>query len=166
MQKVIGLDCFEGSGVNVFILFRNIFFKNANKFYREHKSIKPADKFEITDEIYNDFMQFVKDEGFTFTSQSENEIKNLEKTAKLEGYLDDIQPILDQAVATIEEEKAKDLINNRKEIEEMLEIEIVSRYYYQKGKIIAALDDDPELEKAFEVILNQEEYNNILKGTK
>jgi len=28
------------------------------------------------------------------------------------------------------------------------------------------LDNDPELEKAFEVILNQEEYNDILKGTK
>lgn len=166
IQPDVKIEPTMASTITMHLYAKNLFFKYANKFYREHKSIKSPQDFKITDAIYEDFMQFVKDEGFTFTSQSETEIKNLEKTAKAEGYLEEIQPILDQAVATIEEEKTKDLINNRKEIEEMLEIEIVSRYYYQKGKIIAALDDDPELEKAFEVILNQEEYKNILKGTK
>ena len=153
------------STITTYLYAKNLFFKYANYYYSKHKSIKPANEFQITDEIYNDFMQFVKDEGFTFTSQSETEIKDLEKIAKVEGYLDELQPILDQAVAKIEEEKAKDLLNNRKEIEQLLKYEIVSRYYYQKGRIIATLEDDNELEKAFEVILNQEEYKNILKGT-
>ena len=145
---------------------KNLFFKYANKFYSEHKSIKPAKEFKITDDIYNDFMQFVNNEGFTFTTKSEADIKALEKTAKAEGYLDDIKPILDQAVAKIEEEKGKDLVDNRDEIEDLLKYEIVSRYYYQKGRIIATLEDDPELKRAFEVILNQEEYKKILNGTK
>lgn len=152
--------------ITTYLYAKNLFFKYANKFYSEHKSIKSAKDFQITDKIYDDFMQFVKDEGFTFTSKSETDIKELEKTAKLEGYLDDIQPILDQAVARIEEEKAKDLLNNREEIEQLLKYEIVSRYYYQKGRIIATLGDDPELKRACELIMNQEEYNNILKGTK
>lgn len=154
------------STITTYLYAKNIFFKYANKFYREHKSIKSAKDFQITDKIYDDFMQFVKDEGFTFTSKSELDIKELKKSAEAEGYIDEIQPILDQAVTMIEEEKAKDLLNNRKEIEQLLKYEIVSRYYYQKGRIIATLDDDPELAKAFEVILNQEEYKNILKGTK
>lgn len=165
IQPDVKIEPTIASTITMNLYAKNLFFKYANKFYREHKSIKSAKDFKITDDTYNDFMKFVKDEGFTFTSQSEEEIKELEKIAKLEGYLDEIQPILNQAVATIEEEKTKDLIDNRKEIEQMLEIEIVSRYYYQKGKIIAALDDDPELEKAFEILLNQEEYNSILKGT-
>lgn len=154
------------STITTYLYAKNIFFKYANKFYREHKSIKSAKDFQITDKIYDDFMQFVKDEGFTFTSKSELDIKELKKSAEMEGYIDEIQPILNQAVTMIEEEKAKDLLNNRKEIEQLLRYEIVSRYYYQKGRIIATLDDDPELAKAFEVILNQEEYKNILKGTK
>ena len=154
------------STITTYLYAKNLFFKYANKFYSEHKSIKPAKDFQITDKIYNDFMQFVKDDGFTFTSKSETDIKELEKTAKLEGYLDEIQPILNQAVAKIEEEKAKDLINNREEIEQLLKYEIVGRYYYQKGRIIATLEDDPELKRAFEIITNQEEYNKILKGTK
>ena len=165
IQPDVKIEPTVASTITTYLYAKNLFFKYANKFYREHKSIKSAKDFKITDAIYNDFMQFVKDEGFTFTSQSENEIKNLENIAKLEGYLDDIQPILDQAKAKIEEEKANDLVNNRKEIEDLLKIEIAGRYYYQKGKIIATLADDPELEKAVEVILNQEEYNNILKGT-
>ncbi len=166
IQPDVKIEPTMASTITMHLYAKNLFFKYANKFYREHKSIKSPKDFKITDAIYEDFMQFVKDEGFTFTSESENEIKNLEKIAKAEGYLEEIQPILDQVVATIEVEKTKDLIDNRKEIEEMLETEIVSRYYYQKGRIIAALDNDPELEKAFEVILNQEEYNDILKGTK
>ena len=154
------------STITTYLYAKNLFFKYANKFYSEHPSIKPANEFQIADKDYDEFMQFVKDEGFTFTSKSETDIKELEKTAKIEGYLDEIQPILDQAVAKIEEEKAKDLINNRKEIEQLLKYEIVSRYYYQKGEIMSRLDDDPELARAFEIILNQEEYNNILKGTK
>lgn len=166
IQPDVKIEPTMASTITMHLYAKNLFFKYANKFYREHKSIKSPKDFKITDAIYEDFMQFVKDEGFTFTSESENEIKNLEKIAKAEGYLEEIQPILDQVVATIEVEKTKDLIDNRKEIEEMLETEIVSRYYYQKGRIIAALDNDPELEKAFKVILNQEEYNDILKGTK
>ena len=166
IQPDVKIEPTMASTITMNLYAKNLFFKYANKYYREHKSIKSAKDFQISDAEYEDFMQFVKDEGFTFTSQSEKEIKELERIAKLEGYLEDIQPMLDEAKAKIEVEKTKDLLDNRSEIEEMLEAEIVSRYYYQKGRIIATLDDDPELAKAFEVILNQEEYNNILKGTK
>lgn len=166
IQPDVKIEPTMASTITMNLYAKNLFFKYANKYYREHKSIKSAKDFQISDAEYEDFMQFVKDEGFTFTSQSEKEIKELERVAKLEGYLEDIQPMLDEAKAKIEVEKTKDLLDNRSEIEEMLEAEIVSRYYYQKGRIIATLDDDPELAKAFEVILDQEEYNNILKGTK
>lgn len=166
IQPDVKIEPTMASTITMNLYAKNLFFKYANKYYREHKSIKSAKDFQISDAEYEDFMQFVKDEGFTFTSQSEKEIKELERIAKLEGYLEDIQPMLDEVKAKIEVEKTKDLLDNRSEIEEMLEAEIVSRYYYQKGRIIATLDDDPELAKAFEVILNQEEYNNILKGSK
>ena len=162
----VKVDPAEVSTITVHLYAKNLFFKYANKFYREHKSIKSAKDFQITDEIYNDFMQFVKDEGFTFTSKSEEEIRELEKIAKLEGYYEEIKPILDQALARIEEEKANDLITNRAEIEQLLKYEIVSRYYYQKGRIISTLADDPELARALEIIMNQEEYSRILTGTK
>jgi len=44
----------------------------------------------------------------------------------------------------------------------MLKVEIASRYYYQKGKIIASLQNDPELKKAIEVITDPVVYGKLL----
>ena len=150
------------STITAHLYTKNLFFKYANKFYREHKSIKGPKDFKISDETYQDFMQFVKDEGFTFTSESEKEIDELKKIMKLEGYLTEVEPYVNEVKARIEAEKEKDLIDNRTEIEEVMKDEIVGRYYYQKGRIISALQNDKDLERAFEVILN-EEYKEILK---
>jgi len=54
---------------------------------------------------------------------------------------------------------------HRTEISEILKIEIVSRYYYQKGKIIANLESDPEIKKAIELIGEKEVYSSILSGS-
>ena len=47
-------------------------------------------------------------------------------------------------------------------IKEILTGEILSRYYYQKGRIKAGLNFDVEVEKALEILQNKEQYNEIL----
>jgi len=150
------------STITTHLYAKNLFFKYGCKFQSEHRSIKEPLSFKITDDIYQDFMQFVKDEGFTFTSETEKAIDEVKEIAKLEGYLPEIEPYLNDVKKRIDTEKEKDLLDNRTEIEEMIKDEIVGRYYYQKGRIISTLQDNPELERAFEVILN-EEYKEILK---
>ncbi len=56
----------------------------------------------------------------------------------------------------------KDLEQMKASIVELLSMEIVRRYYYQKGEIIQALKTDEGLAKAIEVLKNKEEYNKIL----
>ncbi len=150
------------STITTHLFAKNLFFKYANKFQSEHKSIKGPLDFKISDEVYEDFMQFVKDEGFTFTSETEKAIDDIKEIAKMEGYLTEIEPYLNDTKARVETEKEKDLLDNREEIEDMLRDEIIGRYYYQKGRIISTLQKDPELERAFQVILNGE-YKDILK---
>lgn len=150
------------SAITTHLFAKNLFFKYANKFQSEHKSIKGPLDFKISDEVYDDFMQFVKDEGFTFTSETEKAIDDIKEIAKMEGYLAEIEPYLNDTKTRIETEKEKDLLDNREEIEDMLRDEIIGRYYYQKGRIISTLQKDPELERAFQVILNGE-YKDILK---
>jgi carboxyl-terminal processing protease len=143
-------------------------FKYANKFYREHKSIATPEEFVITDEIYDDFVKFVEAQDFEYTSESEKDFEVLVKTAKLEGYYDNIKEQLDILESELKSHKDNDLINNRKEISEILKMELVGRYYYQKGKIVSTLKDDVELNRAVEILLNsngKNEYENILKGT-
>ena len=153
--------------VTAYLYAKNYIFDYASKYYSEHKSIDSADRFQIDEATYQDFMKFVKDKNFSYTTESEKAIEKLKKTAKDEGYLDKIQPQIDQLEKNFAAEKENDLLNNRKDIEELLRSEIVGRYYYQKGRIVAALDDDPDLKRAFEILLNtngKDEYHSILSG--
>ena len=153
--------------VTAYLYGKNYIFDYANKFYSEHKTIAPAESFQIDEATYQDFMKFVKDKNFTYTTESEKQIEKLKKVAKEEGYLDKIQPQIDLLEKNFAAEKEKDLLNNREDIEELLRSEIVSRYYYQQGRIEASLNDDPDLKRAFEILLNtngKDEYHSILSG--
>ncbi len=150
-----------------YLYAKNIIFDYATKFFSEHKSIDSADRFQIDEATYQDFMKFVKDKDFSYTTESEKAIEKLRKNAKDEGYLDKIEPQIDLLEKNLAAEKDNDLISNRKDIEDLLHSEIVGRYYYQKGRIVASLNDDPDLNRAFEILLNtngKDEYRNILSG--
>ncbi len=156
------------STVTAHLYADNLIFKFANKFYRENKSIASPETFEITDEIYDDFVKFVGEQEFSYVSESEKDFDELVKTAKMEGYYDKIKEQLDLLEHELKNHKGDDLNINRDEIEELLKMEIVGRYYFQKGKIISTLKDDKELERAVEILLNtngKNEYENLLKGT-
>ncbi len=155
------------STITAHLYAQNMIFKFANKFYKEHKSIAAPEEFEITDEIYNDFVNFVESKDFKYTTESEKDFDILVKTAKTEGYYDNIKEQLDVLEKELKSHKDNDLINNRKEISEILKLEIVGRYYFQKGKIISTLKDDVELNRAVEILLNtngKNEYESLLKG--
>ena len=153
--------------VTAYLYAKNFIFDYANKFYSEHKSIDSADRFQIDEATYQDFMKFVKDKNFSYTTESEKAIEKLKKTAKDEGYLEKIKPQIELLEKNLAAEKDKDLLNNRKDIEELLRSEIVGRYYFQKGRIVTSLNDDPDLKRAFEILLNtngKDEYHSILSG--
>ena len=57
-----------------------------------------------------------------------------------------------------------DISKSRKDIEEVLKSELVSRYYFQSGRAKAMLASDPFVIKALEV-LNGTDYTGILNGS-
>lgn len=157
------------STITAHLYAQNIIFKFANEFYRKHKSINSPETFEITDEIYDDFMEYVENQDFDYVSESEKDFKELVKTAKLEGYYDNMKEQLDLLEKELKNHKDNDLIINKDEIKEILKLEIVGRYYYQKGKIISTLKDDAELNRAMELLLNsdgKDEYRSLLSAPK
>lgn len=149
--------------VTAYLYAKNYIFDYATKFAHEHASIAPAKDFKIDDAIYNDFMAFVKDKSFSYTTESEKVLADLKECAKAEGYLESIQPQMDQLEKQLKADKENDLVKNRKDIEELLRLEIVGRYYYQVGRIIASLENDDELHEAFQILLDKKRYQSILK---
>lgn len=151
--------------VTAYLYGKNYIFDYANKFCFEHKSIDSADVFKIDDVTYQDFMNFVKGKDFNYTTESELALEKLKQAAQEDGYFDEVKGKIDELGKTLAADKANDLVKNRKDIEELLRTEIVGRYYYQKGRIVANLKNDPDLNRAFEILLNtngKDEYRKIL----
>ena len=151
------------STVTAYLYAKNYIFDYATKFTHEHKSIAPAKEFQIDDATYNDFMKFVKDKNFTYTTESEKKLKEFKKLAQEEGYIESIKTQIEALEQELQADKENDLIKNRKELEDLLRLEIVGRYYYQVGRIIASLENDPDLEEAFKILLDKDRYESILK---
>jgi carboxyl-terminal processing protease len=143
---------------------QNYIFKFANIFQRNHKTIAPPSEFRISDSTFEAFKEFVGDK-FDYKTETEELIKRLKKSAEREGYNAALDSTIKRLEAEVKHAKKKDLDKNKDEIKELLRIEIVTRYYYQKGKVEASLINDKEVKKAIEVINDNELYKSILDGT-
>lgn len=154
------------SNIAVTLLTKYLIFDYANKFRREHDSIAQPDVFAVSDEVYTDFMQFINQKDYSYTTRSEQAVNQLIEVAKTESYYQSMKDELDLLQKKMTESKNDDLLRNKDEIKDMLRIEIISRYYYQKGKIVASLSGDPDVDKAIETLKDQPVYTSILSGPK
>ena len=143
---------------------KNIIFNYANEFKLKNSSISSVDKFVFTDAMYDDFLKYVSDKHLEYETFTEKELKRLKESVKADKFTDDVNKAITSLEAAVEKDKSTDLIRFKKEISEMLEIEIVSRYYSQKGKIEASLKIDPELKQTSELLKNKTDFTSFLKG--
>ena len=138
------------------------FFNYALKFHREHDTIPSPKDFVITEEIYQDFINYLSDKTYDYTTYTENILSDLRKVAEEEEYMDNLKQQIDQLEKTYKEAKKDDLMRHRDEISQLLKDAILVHYYYRKGCIEGALSDDPDVKKAVEILSSTAEYNRIL----
>lgn len=142
-------------------------FNYATKFAAQNDSIPPIGEFEITDEIYSDFKKFIDPDKFEYDKVCEIMVENLEKAAKNEGYMtDSVQAQIDMLKNLLHHNLDRDLDNNRKEISDYLEREIITRFYGDKGAVQQAVKSDIALDSVQVMFGKSGEYQSILKPKK
>ena len=144
------------------LVLNNHIFDYATQFRATHATIPSARDFRVTDEIYNDFIHFLKDKEYTYTTETEKVMEDLKEVAEDEQYFGDISVLYDQMKKKIEEEKSTELQKYKAEISDYIASEIICRYYYQKGKYVDMLRCDPEITAAKQLLLDQNRYKSIL----
>lgn len=152
------------AAVTIALFQQGMFFKYANQFAVAHDKIPIAKNFELSDAEYQKFVTWVKEQGFGYKSNFENELQELRASAKDEKYFNDIEAQINVLEKTIIERKEQDFIKHQEEIELILEDEIASRFYLQKGSIEASLEEDPEVQKAVELLNDQQHYAKLLSS--
>lgn len=139
-----------------------ITFKWATKYQLNHSAIDSADVFRLTEEEYAAFVEYASQQEFDYKTNTEALYKELKKVAEEEKYYTGAENEFNQLLAKIEPSKEQDLIKFKGQIKPFLENEIVSRYYYQNGRIQNSLPEDPCIIKAGEVFNSN--YSQLLEG--
>ncbi len=155
----------ETSSKILLSLFRErLFFDYATEFRLKNENILSAKDFKITDEMFLDFKNFLSDKEYEYETDTEKAYKKLKKVAKDENYFESMKNDFDLLVNKIEDAKSDDLEKNKDFIKEILANEIVSRYYYQKGRIQSSLNYDKDVLQAISVISDSTNYKQILSN--
>lgn len=149
-----------------FLLRENVIFDFATMYRLKHESIAPPDKFHITKNDFNEFVSFVKDNKFNFQTAAEKALEDFKNKAIKSNHFDLIQSEYEQLKTKLAQEKQNDLYRYEEKITELLENEIVSRYYYQKGRIIYTLAGDKDVSEALRILGDPERYYSILNVKK
>lgn len=152
----------KAANILYYLVNDNQIFDYATQYCLKHPTIAPANEFKLTDQDFQEFKEMVKQSDFKYDQQTGKLLKNLREIAEFEGYLEGASAEFEALEQKLQHNLEHDLDHSEKEIKQLLALEIIKRYYYQKGGIIEQLKDDPDLKAAINVLQSPQEYKQIL----
>ena len=160
----IEVEAYDYAPITYALMSDDLIFDYATKYYYEHPEIEEAKSFELSEQEYSEFKAWLEDKDVKYTTQVENDIDGLIKSAKKEKYYEDIAEQIEALRKETLHNKDQDLITFKDEIKMLLEREIAGRYYYQGGMIESMFSEDLEVLAAVEILNDTDKYQKILKG--
>lgn len=148
--------------VLISLLSKYYIFNYATTYWTKHKDVGSVKEFSLKDEEYQDFLNFIKDKDYSYKTKSEIELEELKKQATEEKTFDAIKQEYEALTNKINANKKDDLAKHKSLIKHYLEEEIVSRYYFQKGRIEFNLKNDEEIAKAIDLLKDESKLKTVL----
>ena len=138
-------------------------FDFATKYVAENPQIESPYDFEITDEVYDQFKKFIDPDKFKYDKTCEELVKQLREVAEAEGYMnEETKQQIDTLSKLLTHNLDKDLDTHRKQISNYLLSDILSRYFYTKGEVIADIKDDVAVDSAVNILADPKRIKKIL----
>lgn len=154
----------EYSNIALSLLVKNYIFNYATKYYYSHPAIAPADQFTLNDKEFDDFKNWLNAQNFVYRMDGEKMLEALKEDAEENKYFERIKNEYNALSAKIANDKFQDLQKNKTEITALLSNEIVSRYYYQNGRVLQRLSlEDKTLDKALDLLHDSSGYQRLLQ---
>ena len=159
----IDLDSKEYSNVAISLVTNDLIYDFATKYRAEHDTIASAKNFTLTEKDFQDFLIFIKGKDYNYSTETEKALDKMKAKAEEENYFEAIKDEYNQLKADLNKDKDDDVIKNKAEIIEIIEAEIVRRYYLQSGRIEVSFDDDKELQAAVALLNDIDRYRSLLQ---
>lgn len=162
IEPDVDVELDEYSRLTALLVRDNLLFDFATQYKLENASITSAKDFTLTDAEYEKFKQFVLEKEFEYSTATEEMLNKMKETAETEGFYDEATEEFNALMKKVKPSKERDLEKFKTEIKEMLENEIISRYYYQNGRAEHSFKKDNYLNEAISILKNTERYHKIL----
>lgn len=155
----------EFSKLAAIVMAEDLVFNYSTGYARGHATIPTAREFKLSDSEYSEFLASVKDKEFKYKTTTEIRFEEFKKSAQRENYYTGAENEFDKIYTKIKADKMTDLNRFKDEIKEIIENEIVSRYYYQDGRMESSFNYDEFLVEAIKTLKDEAKYKAVLDGT-
>ncbi len=153
----------ELSRLSIALYTKNYLFDYATQYARQHPSIPPAGSFSLSDAEFSAFAKWLESKDYSYKSETEIVLDSLKTAATREHYFDGMKSEFETLKNKVAHDKAQDLSKHKEEVKKLLENEIVSRYYYLRGRIEHSLKDDKDLKAATDLLAQPAKYRALLQ---
>ena len=145
------------------LLLKDVIFDFVNRNINFYDSITlNPETFTLSDTAFQSFLKYAKTKNINYETESSLQLKELRKIATKEKYAEENKEVFNQLESIFKVNFENDALKNRKELQFFIENEMVSRKYFQKGRMSAAVSKDPYTTKAIEILKDKNSYNKIL----
>ena len=173
-----GRSVYDGSGIfpDIFIkplkynlitqtlASKYLIFDYATQYRNQNEKIIDAKDFKLSDAEYNDFITYLSKKDFNYDTRVEKLLNEISEEAEKEEKIGDIKSEFEALKTKVTNSKKNDLSLFKEEIKRVLESEIVSRYYFEKGRLVQNFKYDKELNESLKIISNKSTLASILNG--
>ncbi len=154
----------EYAPVTKSLMENDLLFHYATKYHFDNEEISEPKEFRLKDAEYDQFKSWLKKQKFSYQTELEKQLTKLKKVALEDIHKKTVEPAIKALEQKIQETKTRDLETYRSEIQMLLEQEIATRFYLERGNIESTFDKDPDILKAVEVLSDLEQYNKLLSN--
>lgn len=154
------------SKLAVALYTKNYLFDWATQYAKAHSTIPSAEGFTLSPAEWDSFSGWLAGKDYSYKTSTEEALDSAEQRARREKYYENSKAEFAALRTKLGHDKKADLLKNKQEVQKMLESEIVSRYYYLRGRIAHSLRSDEDLNKAITLIDSKPQYEALLRGKK
>ena len=139
----------------------NLIFDFATDYYYKNK-VTDLKNFQFTDNNFNDFEAYLKNNNFSFETKTEQALNKAILVAEDEEIDTKISKEYKQLVSALETYKTSAITKNKEKLSSLLRDEIIKRYFYSEGLYDFYKANNTEIMKAVEILNDPSKYQKIL----
>lgn len=160
----VDTDDFNYAPITVQLIRKGFIFNYVTDYYYAHQDeIPDPNSFEVTDKLFNEFKQWIKNKDYQYKSDTETAIDEMIQEAKNDKYYNYLKDEISNLEREIAEHKAEDIDTFSEEIKLAMKEEIMARYHKRQGMIQSSFDTDTEVLAAIKVLNDKNRYNQLLR---